>query len=99
MADYGCARSIPTGLGRVNTLASAAQPACLARSAIRRMAKANPKCRLVLQMTRARCFAEPSAIKRDEIASRQLFALKQHSTGKLRIHDVKEMFEAMKDQA
>jgi hypothetical protein len=44
-------------------------------------------------------FAEPSAIKHDEIASRQLFALKQHSTGKLRIHDVKEMFEAMKDQA
>jgi hypothetical protein len=43
--------------------------------------------------------AEPNTIKRDEIASRQLFALKQHPTGKLRIHDLKEMFEAMKDHA
>jgi len=32
-----------------------------------------------------------------ETASRQLFALKQHFAGKLRIHDVNEMFEAMKD--
>jgi hypothetical protein len=37
-----------------------------------------------------------NAIKRDEIASRQRHALKQHSTGKLRTRDVKE---TMKDFA
>jgi hypothetical protein len=31
--------------------------------------------------------AEPNVISRDEIASRQLFALKQPYSGKLRIHD------------
>jgi hypothetical protein len=36
--------------------------------------------------------AEPNAIKRDEIAVRHLHPLKRHCTGKLRIHDVKEMF-------
>ena len=42
-------------------------------------------------------FAEPNAIKRDEIAARQLWALKQHYRGKLRITDVYEMFVQMKD--
>jgi hypothetical protein len=42
-------------------------------------------------------FAEPNAIKRDEIAARQLWALKQHYGGKLRITDVYEMFLQMKD--
>ena len=42
--------------------------------------------------------AEENAIKRDEIASRQLHALKQH-IGKLRLFDVKEMFLQMKDHA
>jgi hypothetical protein len=37
-------------------------------------------------------FAEKNAIKRDEIAARQLYALKQHYTGKLRLFDMKEMF-------
>jgi hypothetical protein len=44
-------------------------------------------------------FAEPDAIKRDEIAARQLHALNQHYAGKLRLHDVKEMFLEMKDFA
>jgi len=35
--------------------------------------------------------AESNAIKRDEIASRQLFVLKQHYTSKLRIPHVKEI--------
>jgi hypothetical protein len=42
-------------------------------------------------------FAEENAIKRDEIAARQLFALKQHYTGKLRLFDVKEIFLQMQD--
>jgi hypothetical protein len=41
--------------------------------------------------------AEENAIKRDEIAARQLHALKQHYAGKLRQFDVKEMFLEMKD--
>ncbi len=40
--------------------------------------------------------AEPNAIKRDEIAARQLHALKRHHRGKLRLFDVEEMFEQMK---
>jgi hypothetical protein len=40
---------------------------------------------------------EKSLIKRDEIAARQLHALKQRYTGKLRLFDVKEMFLQMKD--
>jgi hypothetical protein len=36
--------------------------------------------------------AEPNAIKRDEIAARQLRALKQH-------YEVKEVFEQMQDHA
>jgi len=43
--------------------------------------------------------AEQNAIKRDEIAARQLHALKQHYRGKLRLFDVTEMFERMKDHA
>ena len=43
--------------------------------------------------------AEPNAIKADEIAARQLHALKQHCTGKLRLSDVKEMFAQMKVHA
>jgi hypothetical protein len=47
-------------------------------------------------------FAEPNAIKRDEIAGRQMFALRQYqSVGEkpVRIPDIKQMFEEMKDQA
>jgi hypothetical protein len=35
--------------------------------------------------------------KRDEIASRQLHALRQHYSGKLRLTDVAQMFLALKD--
>jgi hypothetical protein len=45
-----------------------------------------------------RYFAEPNAIKRDEIAGRQLHALRGLQPGKLRIHDIKEMFEAIRDR-
>ena len=41
--------------------------------------------------------AEENAIKRDEIAARQLHALKQHYTAKLRLFDVKEMFLEMRE--
>jgi hypothetical protein len=41
--------------------------------------------------------AETSPLKRDEIAARQLHALKQHYRGKLRLFDVKEMFLQMND--
>ena len=44
-------------------------------------------------------FAEPDAIKRDEIAARQLHALKQHHAGKLRLSDVHTMLLEMKDYA
>jgi hypothetical protein len=44
-------------------------------------------------------FAEKNGIKRDEIAGRQAWLLAGHVSGrKLRLNDVKEMFEAMKDQ-
>ena len=36
---------------------------------------------------------------RDEIAARQLHALKQHYAGKLRLFEIKEMFEQMRDHA
>jgi hypothetical protein len=42
-------------------------------------------------------FAETNLIKRDEIASRQLHALRQHYSGKLRLTDVAQMFLALKD--
>jgi hypothetical protein len=37
-------------------------------------------------------FAEESQIKRDEIAARQLHALRQHHSGKLRLTDVRRCF-------
>jgi hypothetical protein len=43
--------------------------------------------------------AEENAIKRDEIAARQLHALRQHYSGKLRLSDVEELFEQMKYHA
>jgi len=44
-------------------------------------------------------FAETNPIKQDEIAGRQLHALKQHHAGKLRLTDVKALFQQMRDQA
>jgi hypothetical protein len=47
-------------------------------------------------------FAEPNAIKRDEIAARQLHALRQYQgprDKKLRVTDVIEMFRQIKDRA
>ena len=44
-------------------------------------------------------FAETDLIKRDEIAARQLHALRQHYPGKLRLIDVAEMFLQLKDHA
>ena len=44
-------------------------------------------------------FAETNRIKADEIAARQLHALRQHYNGKLRLTDVKGMFLQMKDNA
>jgi hypothetical protein len=44
--------------------------------------------------------AEPHAIKRDEIAARQLRLLREHKrprAPKLRLHDVKELFERMRE--
>ena len=41
--------------------------------------------------------SEKSAIKADGIAARQLHALKEHYSGKLKLHDVKAMFHALKD--
>jgi hypothetical protein len=40
--------------------------------------------------------AEKNAIKRDEIAARASWRLKQHYSGKLRLSDVKRMFEEMR---
>jgi hypothetical protein len=67
-----------------------------------------PKKPLELPMKVAKAFirdmrafhAEPSEIKRDEIAGRQMDALRQFqrpSEKPVRIPDIKEMFEAMKD--
>jgi hypothetical protein len=47
-------------------------------------------------------FAEDDAIKRDEIAARQLRALRPYNAPrakKLRLSDVHEMFQEMKDHA
>jgi hypothetical protein len=47
-------------------------------------------------------FAEKSPLKRDEIAARQLHALREHQRPRektLRLTDVHEMFQAMKDHA
>ena len=43
-------------------------------------------------------FAAPDTIKKDEIAAKQLWLLKQHWPGKLRITNVREMFEQMRSQ-
>jgi hypothetical protein len=46
-------------------------------------------------------FAEPNAIKRDEIAARQLRVLREYNpprAKKLRLSDVHEMFVQMRDQ-
>jgi hypothetical protein len=43
--------------------------------------------------------AEPNAIQRNEIAARQLRALREHRAGKMRLLRVKEMFEQMKNHA
>jgi hypothetical protein len=43
-------------------------------------------------------FAEKNTIKADGIAARQLHALKQHHSGKLKLTDVKAMFLQMRDQ-
>ncbi len=44
-------------------------------------------------------FAEKNSVKRDEIAARQLHALRQHYAGKLKLIDVREMFVQMSDHA
>jgi hypothetical protein len=47
-------------------------------------------------------FAEPNAIKRDEIAGRQMHALREYQGPREKpvcIPDIKQMFEEMKDQA
>jgi hypothetical protein len=41
-------------------------------------------------------FSETNLTKRDEIAARQLHALRQHYDGKLRLTDIKEMFLQMR---
>ncbi len=43
-------------------------------------------------------FAEKDSIGADGIVARQLHALKQHYSGKLKLHDVKSLFHLMKDQ-
>jgi hypothetical protein len=46
-------------------------------------------------------FAGTNGVKQDEIAARQLYALNGHrrpSDRKLRLSDVKKLFELMKDQ-
>jgi len=42
-------------------------------------------------------FAERDVIKQDEIAARQLYALREHYSGKLRLMDIKMMFSMMID--
>jgi hypothetical protein len=45
--------------------------------------------------------AEKSPLKRDEIASRQIHVLRQYqgkSDRPIKLHEVKQMFEEMKDQ-
>jgi hypothetical protein len=43
--------------------------------------------------------AEPTAIEADKIAARHLHALRQNYAGKLRLSDVKEMFQFMPGQS
>jgi hypothetical protein len=42
-------------------------------------------------------FKEPNQTKQDEIAARRLRVLREHSRGKLRLSDVKQMFLKMRD--
>ncbi len=42
-------------------------------------------------------YAETNAINRDEIAAGQLHALKRHWTRKLRLYDVKQMLEPIRE--
>ena len=42
--------------------------------------------------------AAKGQLRKDEIAAKQLWPLKQHWNGKLRITDVRELFEQMRDQ-
>jgi hypothetical protein len=46
-----------------------------------------------------RAFYAAKGHEADAIAAQQLHALRQHYKGKLRLTDIKEMFEAMRDQA
>jgi len=95
LADFAVAVSWPEdGHGR-------AVFQCLVRTL--EIVKANPRFDpgsglAAIDDTRA-FHAEPNAVKRDEIAARQLHALKQHYVGKLWLSDVKEMFEQMRDHA
>jgi hypothetical protein len=43
-------------------------------------------------------FKATNQIKQDEIAARQLHALRHYYVGKLKLTDVRELFVAMKDQ-
>ncbi|CCD94705.1 conserved hypothetical protein [Bradyrhizobium sp. ORS 375] len=42
-------------------------------------------------------FAEPDPAKRGQIAVLQMHALREHWTGKLRLHDVEAMFREMRE--
>ncbi|HLZ04630.1 MAG TPA: hypothetical protein VKR55_21100 [Bradyrhizobium sp.] len=55
--------------------------------------------RAFLADMRAFFAAGRNTIKADEIAARQLWILKQHWNGRLRITDVKAMFLQMRDEA
>jgi hypothetical protein len=44
-----------------------------------------------------KAFAEKDVDQGRAIAARQLYALKRHHTGKLRLADVKQMFAQMRD--
>jgi hypothetical protein len=54
--------------------------------------------RAFLDDMRAFHAAGHDAIKKDEVAARQFWLLKQHWNGKLRIADVREIFRQMRDQ-
>jgi hypothetical protein len=51
-----------------------------------------------LRPRHARLFRCDGYPQKDEIAAKQLWLLKQHWTGKLKITDVREMFAQMRDQ-
>ena len=56
-----------------------------------------PKVARAFVKDRRAFFAERDVIKQDEIAARQLHALREHYTGKLRLMDIKMMFSMMMD--